>query len=103
MMIKSLIVIILLIVISGCTSSPKRSETIGIIGGVASSTVSGIWKIFPGYKTRRIKWLEFKVEEAQLQQRRDEIRVERKMERLKYKKLSLGNEKKKVENKKKEK
>ncbi len=78
---------ILALLLSGCAGL-KKTETSGMTAGITTSVFSSIWKIMPGYKRKRIIWLEFKVEEAQLQLRREELRFETKDARLKYGKLS---------------
>ena len=98
-MIKRLILVaVLLTLFTGCAGLGK-TETSGLTGGITSSIVTSIWKVIPGYKRRRIIWLEFKVEEAQLQQTRQELRYEMKEIRNLYIERNIKRGKK-VEEKK---
>lgn len=77
---KILISIILLVFISGCWPGLKKTEDSAATSGITTN----IFRFWPGYRTRRIKYLEFKVEESELVKRREELRFDMKKIRIKY-------------------
>lgn len=80
-MIKRMIIVCIIFLPIGCVPKFKHTEKSSIIG--ASTNIFSLW---PGYKNRRITWLEFKVEEAVLQKRREELYYEMKELRFEHKK-----------------
>lgn len=80
-MIKKILILCIIFTSISCIPRFKNSEKSSMLGASTN-----IFRMLPGYKNRRIVWLEFKVAEAILQQRREELYYETKELRLKYRK-----------------
>lgn len=93
MMKNILTCIILLIVISGCAGL-KKTETSGIITSASVNSVSWLWKVMPGYRSRTLRRHDFNIELQEKKLRLDELRYDRRDARFKYSKLTMVNEKK---------
>lgn len=79
---------ILILLLSGC----KLTENLGknsVIVGSTGNTISWVWKIIPGYRKRTLRKYDFYIEREELKLRLDELRNDRRGERLKYNKLSI--------------
>lgn len=92
------IVLILLFALtsSGCFGSGK-TETSVMATSMSVNSVSWLWKIIPGYWPHRIKMLDIYIQVEGKELRLDELRNDRREERLKYKKLTVVKEEKKDE------
>lgn len=86
---RILTVLLIIFLLIGCANAPgmKTGETIVAGGPVVVTVAKGIRCLIPGYRTRKIRRLDFYIEIKERELRLEELRLETKKARMAYKGL----------------